>query len=128
MFGIAPTVDDPFAKLENSAAVLRTFGINEQVLLDAAKEGKRIRADYDDALVELLARKQASPSGTGFSISRKPATDYVLRVSANYDIWQPGMDTAAGVRETLEALVQRFRHDYTIAINNNSNTLRVAQL
>lgn len=128
MFGIAPTVDDPFAKLENSAAVLRTFGINEQVLLDAAKEGKRIRVDYDNALAELLVRKQASASGTCFSISRKPATDYVLRVSANYDIWQPSMDTADSVRETLDALVQRFRSDYISAINNNSRQLRVAQL
>ena len=125
---IAPTANDPFAKLENSAAVLRTFGINEQVLLDAAKEGKRIRANYDDALVELLTCKQASPSGTGFSISRKPASDYVLRVSANYDIWQPGMDTAAGVGETLDALIQRFRSDFVRTINDNSMTLRVAKL
>lgn len=125
---IAPTVDDPFAKLENSAAVLRTFGINEQVLLDAAKEGKRIRADYDDALVELLARKQEPRSGTGFWIYRKPGSDYALRVSASYDIWQPGMDTAAGVKETLDALIERFRSDCIIAINNNSQQLRVAKL
>lgn len=128
MFGIAPTVDDPFAKLENSAAVLRTFGINEQVLIDAAKEGKRIRVDYDNALAELLIRKQASLSGTGFSISPKPASDYVLRVSANYDIWQPGMDTALGVRETLDAVIERFRSDFIQSINNNSRQLRVAQL
>lgn len=128
MFGIAPTVDDPFAKLENSAAVLRTFGINEQVLLDAATEGKRIRVDYDNALAELLARKQASPSGTGFSISRKPASDYVLRVSANYDIWQPDMDTSLGARETLDAVLERFRSDFVRTINDNSITLRVAKL
>jgi hypothetical protein len=119
MFGTPPTVDDPFLKLEQSAAVLRTFGLDEKVMLDAAREGKKIRADYDAVVVNLRNHQAANALDSSGMTIRK-TSDYVLTVACNYQIWQPGMDTARGTRDTVDVFVARFHRDLVAAINNNS--------
>jgi hypothetical protein len=119
MFGIPPTVDDPFLKLEQSAAVLRTFGLDEKVMLDAAREGKQIRADYDAVVVKLLDHQAANALDSNGMTIRK-TSGCVLTVSCNYQIWQPGMGTATETRDTVDVLVSRFYRDLVTSINNNS--------
>jgi hypothetical protein len=119
MFGTPTTVDDPFLKLEQSAAVLRTFGLDEKVMLDAAREGKQIRADYDAVVVKLHDHQAAHALDSSGMTIRK-TSEYVLTVSCNYQIWQPGMETARETRDTVDVFVARFHRDLVASINNNS--------
>jgi len=124
MFGIPPTVDDPFLKLEQSAAVLRTFGLDEKVMLDAAKAGKQIRADYD-AVVGKLRGYEADAGLNPSGMTIRKTSECVLTVSCDYQLWQPEMDTARATRDVFDVLANRFRRDFINIINNNSSHFNV---